>query len=107
MRLLRVLASPGKQVTLPQSLMTTTTVTGVSNSGTVVTGATSSIMNEANKSPNSVLHAVASPSSTASVSVPKNTEKQKEKKDKCVSLMRRLTNIKKSKSPPPNYIFHG
>ena len=26
---------------------------------------------------------------------------QKEKKDKCVSLMRRLTNIKKSKSPPP------
>lgn len=25
----------------------------------------------------------------------------KEKKDKCVSLMRRLTNIKKSKSPPP------
>ncbi|XP_060817743.1 E3 ubiquitin-protein ligase SH3RF3 isoform X2 [Bombus pascuorum] len=95
------ISSPGKQVTLPQSLMTTTTVTGVSNSGTVVTGATSSIMNEANKSPNSVLHAVASPSSTASVSVPKNTEKQKEKKDKCVSLMRRLTNIKKSKSPPP------
>lgn len=75
MRLLLVLASPGKQVTLPQSLMTTTTVTGVSNSGTVVTGATSSIMNEVNKSPNSVLHAVASPSSTASVSVPKNTEK--------------------------------
>ncbi|XP_003490741.1 SH3 domain containing ring finger posh isoform X2 [Bombus vancouverensis nearcticus] len=95
------ISSPGKQVTLPQSLMTTTTVTGVSNSGTVVTGATSSIMNEVNKSPNSVLHAVASPSSTASVSVPKNTEKQKEKKDKCVSLMRRLTNIKKSKSPPP------
>ncbi|XP_048269995.1 E3 ubiquitin-protein ligase SH3RF3 isoform X2 [Bombus terrestris] len=95
------ISSPGKQVTIPQSLMTTTTVTGVSNSGTVVTGATSSIMNEVNKSPNSVLHAVASPSSTASVSAPKNTEKQKEKKDKCVSLMRRLTNIKKSKSPPP------
>ncbi|XP_043605425.1 E3 ubiquitin-protein ligase SH3RF3-like isoform X2 [Bombus pyrosoma] len=95
------ISSPGKQVTLPQSLMTTTTVTGVSNSGTVVTGATSSIMNEVNKSPNSVLHAVASPSSTTSVSTPKSTEKQKEKKDKCVSLMRRLTNIKKSKSPPP------
>ncbi|XP_043797592.1 E3 ubiquitin-protein ligase SH3RF3-like isoform X2 [Apis laboriosa] len=94
------ISSPGKQVTLPQSLMTTTTVTGINNSGTIVTGAGSSIINEINKNPNSILHAVASPSSTAVVSVSKNSEK-KEKKDKCVSLMRRLTNIKKSKSPPP------
>ncbi|OAD57623.1 SH3 domain-containing RING finger protein 3 [Eufriesea mexicana] len=93
--------SPGKQITLPQSLMTTTTITSINNSGPAVTGAASSIMNEMNKSPNSILHAVASPSSAASISVSKNTEKQREKKDKCVSLMRRLTNIKKSKSPPP------
>ncbi|KAK9300223.1 hypothetical protein QLX08_006997 [Tetragonisca angustula] len=95
------ISSPGKQVTLPQSLMTTTTTTGVNNSSTIVTGATSSIINEMNKNPNTILHAMSSPSSAASVSAPKNTEKQKEKKDKCVSLMRRLTNIKKSKSPPP------
>ncbi|XP_017756403.1 PREDICTED: SH3 domain-containing RING finger protein 3-like isoform X4 [Eufriesea mexicana] len=95
------ISSPGKQITLPQSLMTTTTITSINNSGPAVTGAASSIMNEMNKSPNSILHAVASPSSAASISVSKNTEKQREKKDKCVSLMRRLTNIKKSKSPPP------
>lgn len=70
-----ILASPGKQITLPQSLITTTTVTSINNSGTIVTGASSSIINEMNKNPNSVLHAVASPSSTAVVSVSKNSEK--------------------------------
>lgn len=74
------ISSPGKQVTLPQSLMPTTTVTGINNSGTIVTGAGSSIINEMNKNPNSILHAVASPSSTAVVSVSKNSEKQKRKK---------------------------
>lgn len=74
MRLLFVPASPGKQITLPQSLMTTTTTTGV-NSSTIVTGATSSITNEMNKNPNTILHAMSSPSSAASVSTPKNTEK--------------------------------
>ncbi|XP_012136604.1 SH3 domain containing ring finger posh isoform X3 [Megachile rotundata] len=95
------ISSPGKQVTLPQSLTTTTTIAGISNSGTVATATASSITSEMNKSPNNTLRAVASPSSTTSVAATKNTEKQKEKKDKCVSLMRRLTNIKKSKSPPP------
>ncbi|XP_017879241.1 E3 ubiquitin-protein ligase SH3RF3-like isoform X2 [Ceratina calcarata] len=86
------ISSPGKQVT--QSSIT------VATSGTAATGGASNVVNETNKSPNNSLHAVASPSSAASVPTPKNTEK-KEKKDKCVSLMRRLTNIKKSKSPPP------
>lgn len=119
MRFLSVSASPGKQITLPQSLITPSSIIGMANSGATATGATSSILNEMNKSPSST-------SSATSVSAPKTTEKveihleaiiyiimrkhvhartlklqQKEKKDKCVSLMRRLTNIKKSKSPPP------
>ncbi|XP_053974764.1 E3 ubiquitin-protein ligase SH3RF3-like isoform X1 [Hylaeus volcanicus] len=98
------ISSPGKQVTLPQSLTTTTTISGISNSSSIATvAATSSIVTEMNRSPNSTLRAVASPSSApaTAATASKNTEKQKEKKDKCVSLMRRLTNIKKSKSPPP------
>ncbi|XP_076236122.1 SH3 domain containing ring finger posh isoform X1 [Calliopsis andreniformis] len=96
------ISSPGKQVTLAQSLNTASTVTGISNSGgTVATVATtSSIATEMNRSPNNTLRVNASPSTTSSTTS-KSTEKQKEKKDKCVSLMRRLTNIKKSKSPPP------
>ncbi|XP_054000393.1 E3 ubiquitin-protein ligase SH3RF3-like isoform X3 [Hylaeus anthracinus] len=98
------ISSPGKQVTLPQSLTTTTTISGISNSSSIATvAATSSIVTEMNRSPNSTLRAIASPSSApaTAATASKNTEKQKEKKDKCVSLMRRLTNIKKSKSPPP------
>ncbi|XP_076175993.1 SH3 domain containing ring finger posh isoform X2 [Ptiloglossa arizonensis] len=96
------ISSPGKQVILPQSLTPTTTITGINNSGSIATvAATSSIVTEMNRSPNSTLRAVAPPSSTTAATVSKNPEKQKEKKDKCVSLMRRLTNIKKSKSPPP------
>lgn len=70
---LRISASPGKQVTLPQSLTTTTTIAGISNSGTA-TATASSITNEMNKSPNNTLRAVASPSA-GSVNASKNTEK--------------------------------
>ncbi|GLH05836.1 Endophilin-A [Gryllus bimaculatus] len=57
------------------------------------------------------LSAVLGPGLASAIAAPPNTsistvspvprEKGKEKKDKAVSLMRRLTSIKKSKSPPP------
>ncbi|XP_031839892.1 SH3 domain containing ring finger posh isoform X2 [Nomia melanderi] len=96
------ISSPGKQIILPSSVTTTTTtITGVNTSSIIATA--SATVTEMNRSPNSTLRTVASPSSASAIAAaapPKSTEK-KEKKDKCVSLMRRLTNIKKSKSPPP------
>ncbi|XP_076640777.1 SH3 domain containing ring finger posh isoform X1 [Halictus rubicundus] len=95
------ISSPGKQVILPPSVTTSTTITGMNSSNIIATA--SSGITEMNRSPNSTLRTVASPSSAsaaAAAAPPKSTEK-KEKKDKCVSLMRRFANIKKSKSPPP------
>ncbi|KAK2585557.1 hypothetical protein KPH14_010195 [Odynerus spinipes] len=102
------LPSPGKQVMLQPALTTSATATignVSSNSSTGVSSAAATISttSDTSKSPNNTLHtaSVAAPTSSTSVSSNKTGEKQKEKKDKCVSLMRRLTNIKKSKSPPP------
>ncbi|XP_033334250.2 SH3 domain containing ring finger posh isoform X3 [Megalopta genalis] len=96
------ISSPGKQMILPPSVTTSTTLTGINSSNIIAT--TSSTITEMNRSPNSTLRIVASPSSASAAAAavpPKSTEKQKEKKDKCVSLMRRFAYIKKSKSPPP------
>ncbi|XP_020290399.1 SH3 domain-containing RING finger protein 3 isoform X2 [Pseudomyrmex gracilis] len=70
------------------------------NSGCSSISAPSSSANDMNRSPNNTLRAVVA-SSNATAAASKPTEKPKEKKDKCVSLMRRFANIKKSKSPPP------
>nr|XP_033334250.1 E3 ubiquitin-protein ligase SH3RF3 isoform X3 [Megalopta genalis] len=96
------ISSPGKQMILPPSVTTSTTLTGINSSNIIATA--SSTITEMNRSPNSTLRIVASPSSASAAAAavpPKSTEKQKEKKDKCVSLMRRFAYIKKSKSPPP------
>ncbi|XP_014219417.1 SH3 domain-containing RING finger protein 3 isoform X2 [Copidosoma floridanum] len=62
---------------------------------------TSSATTDASKSPSNA-HLLASSSGSASAATPKSSEKVKEKKEKGVSLMRRFTIIKKSKSPPPS-----
>ncbi|XP_008204006.1 E3 ubiquitin-protein ligase SH3RF3 isoform X2 [Nasonia vitripennis] len=86
-----IFTSPGK---LP--LVTTTAATASSL-------ATTTSVSDASKSPINTAHAAtASASASSSTATPKSTEKVKEKKEKGVSLMRRLTNIKKSKSPPPS-----
>ncbi|XP_020706290.2 E3 ubiquitin-protein ligase SH3RF3-like isoform X2 [Athalia rosae] len=73
-------ASPGKQTMLPPPLT------------------------DLSRSPNNTLRLASTvsppPNTSIALGTAKVTEK-KEKKDKGVSLMRRLTNIKKSKSPPP------
>ncbi|KAJ8678581.1 hypothetical protein QAD02_014368, partial [Eretmocerus hayati] len=71
-------------------------------SGTSV--ATSVTVNDASKTLN-VIQTPSASASSPSISSSKVAEKVrnvKEKKDKGVSLMRRLTNMKKSKSPPPS-----
>ncbi|XP_051166365.1 E3 ubiquitin-protein ligase SH3RF3 isoform X1 [Leptopilina boulardi] len=70
----------------------------------IIAGASASlpnttINNDLNRSPNNTAHGTAAVA-TANATPVKSSEK-KEKKEKGVSLMRRLTNIKKSKSPPP------
>ncbi|XP_014229532.1 SH3 domain-containing RING finger protein 3 isoform X3 [Trichogramma pretiosum] len=86
--------SPGKSVNSTASGATTTTTTPARDSG---------------KSPKNVAQSPSASAATSAVAstsappvTPKSTEKVKEKKEKGVSLMRRLTNIKKSKSPPPS-----
>ncbi|XP_043501780.1 E3 ubiquitin-protein ligase SH3RF1-like isoform X1 [Polistes fuscatus] len=102
------LPSPGKQVLLQPALTTSTTaaissITNNNGTGISATAAAISAIPDRSKSPNNTLHtaSVSAPTSSTSVTSNKTGEKPKEKKDKCVSLMRRLTNIKKSKSPPP------
>ncbi|XP_011498297.1 PREDICTED: SH3 domain-containing RING finger protein 3 isoform X2 [Ceratosolen solmsi marchali] len=79
--------SPGK---LPAAVTVVT--------GTTVTTTTS--VNDSNK--NSYQTTSISLTASTSATTSKPTEKVKEKKEKGVSLMRRLTSIKKSKSPPPS-----
>ncbi|XP_066603630.1 E3 ubiquitin-protein ligase SH3RF3 isoform X2 [Prorops nasuta] len=98
--------SPGKHQVMLSSTVTATTSTSstVTSTSTIVNSAiaASLTMPDINRSPNNTQHNVGIVLSSSASAVPKNTERQpKEKKDKCVSLMRRLTNIKKSKSPPP------
>ncbi|XP_011639159.1 SH3 domain-containing RING finger protein 3 isoform X1 [Pogonomyrmex barbatus] len=95
--------SPGKQITVSSSLQPATGINSSNNGCSNVTiSAPSSSASDMNRSPNNTLRVAGSiaPSNAAAIAS-RITEKPKEKKDKCVSLMRRLTNIKKSKSPPP------
>ncbi|XP_015592824.1 SH3 domain-containing RING finger protein 3 isoform X2 [Cephus cinctus] len=78
-------ASPGKQTMMPPPVTTSDLNRSPNNTLRIASGVT--------PPPNTSV-------STAATSA-KSAEKPKEKKDKAVSLMRRLTNIKKSKSPPP------
>ncbi|KAK0080880.1 hypothetical protein PV325_013175 [Microctonus aethiopoides] len=87
------IASPGKTMLSPPSTI-------------VSPAATSS--SDMNRSPNNTLRITGgiTPPPNTSVAAATTTKsndktKPKEKKEKGVSLMRRLTNIKKSKSPPP------
>ncbi|XP_015515382.1 E3 ubiquitin-protein ligase SH3RF3-like isoform X1 [Neodiprion lecontei] len=61
-------------------------------------------LGDLNRSPNNTLRLASTvsppPNTSVAAGTARNIEK-KEKKEKGVSLMRRLTNIKKSKSPPP------
>ncbi|KAL7302889.1 hypothetical protein TKK_0004118 [Trichogramma kaykai] len=86
--------SPGKSVNSTASGATSTTTTPARDPG---------------KSPKNVAQSPSASATTSAVAstsappvTPKSSEKVKEKKEKGVSLMRRLTNIKKSKSPPPS-----
>ncbi|XP_012222441.1 E3 ubiquitin-protein ligase SH3RF3 isoform X2 [Linepithema humile] len=90
--------SPGKQIA--SSLQPAVGINSVNNGCSATIAAPSSSASDMNRSPNSTLRG-GIPSSNATAAASRTTEKTKEKKDKCVSLMRRLTNIKKSKSPPP------
>ncbi|XP_029166406.1 E3 ubiquitin-protein ligase SH3RF3 isoform X2 [Nylanderia fulva] len=94
--------SPGKQITVSSSLQPPVGLNSANNGCSSATiSASSSSTSDMNRSPNNTLRIVATASSNATAAAYRTTEKPKEKKDKCVSLMRRLTNIKKSKSPPP------
>lgn len=120
------LASPGKQITVTSSLQPASSTNN--DCSRVTIPAPSSSTGDMNRSPNNTLRVASGiTSSNAAATASRTTEKvsfdkrlyyfnnviilryiyffnklqPKEKKDKCVSLMRRLTNIKKSKSPPP------
>ncbi|KAL0125841.1 hypothetical protein PUN28_004714 [Cardiocondyla obscurior] len=95
--------SPGKQITASSSLQPTASINSVNNGCSSVTTipAPSSSTGDMNRSPNNTLRVASGITSPNATAIASRTEKPKEKKDKCVSLMRRLTNIKKSKSPPP------
>ncbi|XP_018050358.1 PREDICTED: SH3 domain-containing RING finger protein 3 isoform X3 [Atta colombica] len=94
--------SPGKQITV-SSLQPATGINNANNGCSSITiSASSSSTGDMNRSPNNTLRVASGIApSNAAATASRTTEKTKEKKDKCVSLMRRLTNIKKSKSPPP------
>ncbi|EZA50569.1 hypothetical protein DMN91_004034 [Ooceraea biroi] len=95
--------SPGKQVSVPSSLQSAAGINSPNNGCSSTTiSAPSSSASDMNRSPNNTLRVAGGVAlSNAVATASRTTEKPKEKKDKCVSLMRRLTNIKKSKSPPP------
>ncbi|XP_018369201.1 PREDICTED: SH3 domain-containing RING finger protein 3 isoform X3 [Trachymyrmex cornetzi] len=94
--------SPGKQITV-SSLQPAAGINNANNGcGSITISAPSSSTGDMNRSPNNTLRVASGIApSNAAATASRTTEKTKEKKDKCVSLMRRLTNIKKSKSPPP------
>ncbi|GAB1861652.1 RING-type E3 ubiquitin transferase [Camponotus japonicus] len=92
--------SPGKQIAVSASLQPPVGLNSANNGCSSATiSVPSSSASDMNRSPNNTLRVAAS--SNVAAAAYRTTEKPKEKKDKCVSLMRRLTNIKKSKSPPP------
>ncbi|XP_072755957.1 E3 ubiquitin-protein ligase SH3RF3 isoform X2 [Anoplolepis gracilipes] len=91
--------SPGKQIAVSSSLQPVGLNSANNGCSSATISTPSSSASDMNRSPNSTLRVAAS--SNAAAATYRTTEKPKEKKDKCVSLMRRLTNIKKSKSPPP------
>ncbi|XP_025996982.1 E3 ubiquitin-protein ligase SH3RF3 isoform X3 [Solenopsis invicta] len=94
------ISSPGKQITVTSSLQPASSTNN--DCSRVTIPAPSSSTGDMNRSPNNTLRVASGiTSSNAAATASRTTEKPKEKKDKCVSLMRRLTNIKKSKSPPP------
>ncbi|XP_018343767.1 PREDICTED: SH3 domain-containing RING finger protein 3 isoform X3 [Trachymyrmex septentrionalis] len=96
--------SPGKQITVSSSLQPAAGINNANNGCSSITiSASSSSTGDMNRSPNNTLRVASgiASSNAAANAASRTTEKTKEKKDKCVSLMRRLTNIKKSKSPPP------
>ncbi|KAM0729759.1 E3 ubiquitin-protein ligase SH3RF3 [Formica fusca] len=93
--------SPGKQIAVSSSLQPPVGLNTANGCSSATISAPSSSASDMNRSPNSTLRVAAIASSNAAAAAYRTTEKPKEKKDKCVSLMRRLTNIKKSKSPPP------
>lgn len=93
--------SPGKQIAVSSSLQPPVGLNSATNGCSATISVPSSSASDMNRSPNSTLRVAAIASSNAAATAYRTTEKPKEKKDKCVSLMRRLTNIKKSKSPPP------
>ncbi|XP_053598553.1 E3 ubiquitin-protein ligase SH3RF3 isoform X3 [Microplitis demolitor] len=93
------IASPGKTMLSPPSNVispaTTSSDMNRSPSNTLrVTGGVT-------PPPNVSVAAAAAAATTPAASKSSEKAKPKEKKEKGVSLMRRLTNIKKSKSPPP------
>ncbi|XP_014469397.1 PREDICTED: SH3 domain-containing RING finger protein 3 isoform X2 [Dinoponera quadriceps] len=95
--------SPGKQVAMPSSLQPTAGINGANNGcASAAISVPSSSASDMNRSPNNTLRVTSGIApSNPPVTACRIVEKPKEKKDKCVSLMRRLTIIKKSKSPPP------
>ncbi|XP_077278007.1 SH3 domain containing ring finger posh isoform X3 [Temnothorax americanus] len=93
--------SPGKQIAVSSSLQPAAGINNANNSSVTISAPSSSV-SDMNRSPNNTLRVAGGiATSNAAATASRTTEKPKEKKDKCVSLMRRLTNIKKSKSPPP------
>ncbi|XP_011876297.1 PREDICTED: SH3 domain-containing RING finger protein 3 isoform X3 [Vollenhovia emeryi] len=94
--------SPGKQIAV-SSLQPAAGINSANNGCSSATiPAPSSSTGDMNRSPNNTLRVAGGIApSNAAATASRTAEKPKEKKDKCVSLMRRLTNIKKSKSPPP------
>ncbi|XP_071642543.1 E3 ubiquitin-protein ligase SH3RF3 isoform X3 [Temnothorax longispinosus] len=93
--------SPGKQIAVSSSLQPAAGINNANNSSVTIPAPSSSV-SDMNRSPNNTLRVAGGiATSNAAATASRTTEKPKEKKDKCVSLMRRLTNIKKSKSPPP------
>ncbi|XP_032673227.1 E3 ubiquitin-protein ligase SH3RF3-like isoform X3 [Odontomachus brunneus] len=95
--------SPGKQVTMPPTLQPAAGINGANNGcASAAISVPSSSASDMNRSPNNTLRVASGiASSNAPATASRNMDKQKERRDKCVSLMRRLTIIKRSKSPPP------
>ncbi|XP_032673226.1 E3 ubiquitin-protein ligase SH3RF3-like isoform X2 [Odontomachus brunneus] len=94
--------SPGKQVTMPPTLQPAAGINGANNGcASAAISVPSSSASDMNRSPNNTLRVASGiASSNAPATASRNMDK-KERRDKCVSLMRRLTIIKRSKSPPP------
>ncbi|XP_057317803.1 E3 ubiquitin-protein ligase SH3RF3 isoform X3 [Microplitis mediator] len=93
------IASPGKTMLSPPSnvISPATTSSDINRSPSNTLRVTGGVT----PPPNVSVSAAAAAATTPTASKSSEKAKPKEKKEKGVSLMRRLTNIKKSKSPPP------